>query len=137
MSITDNKNKNKHYIPKILKSKPVMLTDGTNSYNVAIKYPEILVKKIKELAYKNDTNFTEAILYCIDQHQLSFSKTDDKFPLPKKVKTPLKSVRFRESQVAYVEEICEKKHLTKFTQGVLNILFEYFNLPKNYAEVRE
>lgn len=128
---------NQNYIPKILKSKPVILTDGTSSYNVAIKYPEILVKKIKELAYKNDTNFTEVILYCIDQHQLSFSKTDEKFPLPKKVKTPLKSVRFRESQVAYVEEICEKKELTKFTQGVLNILFEYFNLPKNYAEVRE
>ena len=128
---------NNNYVPKILKTAPVTLADGTKSYNVAISYPKDLFSKIKKIAYTEDTNFSEVLFNCIDKHQNKFIITSEKHNIPRGNKTSPKSVRFRESQVEYIEKVCEAKNIKNFTHGVFNILFDYFDIQPEKTEKRD
>lgn len=128
---------NNNYRPKILKSAPVTLADGTNSYTVAISYPKDLFLKIKKIAYNEDANFSEVLFKCIDNHQNKFRITSEKHNIPRGNKTSPKSVRFRESQVEYIEKVCEIKNIKNFTHGVFNILFDYFDIQPEKTEERD
>lgn len=131
-----NTNLKKSSDTKILKVTPRVLADGTNSYNVPINYPEILVKKIKKISYKKDLNFTEVVLYCIEEESKKGQTLNAILTVPRGTKTSTKSVRFRESHVQYVEKFCAEKNINKFTLGVLNILYNYFNISDIGGEER-
>ena len=104
------------------------LKDGTVCYTKPVRYPSVVLKRLKKIWYENDfKNMSEVIFYCIEEHEKNELLTKDKHIIKKENVKSL-TVRFRERHYKYILKVCETKGLDKFTDGVIYVLYEYLNI---------